>query len=434
MKKSIQFDNLMFIVLSVLIVFIPLREIIAFYTMSLVKSIPDMLVLIMFVGYLIKTKFKIHIDKTDLLFGLYLLWELVSTLFINHLGLKPYILQVRSISLYYVLYYILKNYKFSTDTYQRLIPVIKSVLYLLFALAIIEKLFAKTILFPIEWKESIIYMDNFIRTYGMFNNPNTFAAFILFSFIYAYQQLNDFWEKQNWLFIFACISTLLLTVSRSTILLLIFFFMVLAIAQWLLKKRDVKILLIAAKPFLICVSASLLVWGGAEAFSNYYMDNVVYAGEDNTGVNSLDRFNELTGNDIIQASQVNGRLFSITKGLEIVKDYPVFGSGFGTYGSAASLMCGSPLYEKYGIEGTFYSDNEYIKVLTEGGVIGALLFVCFLGSVLYNYRKEKFKLLICVIMGGLGLFYNIFEVQILVFLFWTTMAAPIRTELKGETL
>lgn len=434
MKKTISMENFLFWGLCALIIFIPFREILAYYTISLVKSLPDLLILLLLIAYLINVKFHFRFELCDWLFGAYLIWELISTVFINHWGLKPYILQVRSISLYYLMFFILRNASLSSHTYQKLIPVIKGVAYGLFALALVEKLFCKTILFPVEWKESIIYMDNYVRTYGVFNNPNTYAAFILFSFFYIYQQTTDFWEKKNWLFIFVSFTGLLLTVSRSAILLLMFFFIVLAIYQWVVKKQHNSLSLVKGKPFLICLVVSLAVWGGAEVFSNYYMDHVVLSAGESSNMSSLDRFNELMGDKIISGSQANGRMYSIKKGWEIVKDYPLFGAGFGTYGSSASLICGSPIYDKYEIEPGFYSDNEYIKLLVEGGFVGALIFIGFLGAVLYRYRRERFKLLICIIMGGLGLFYNIFEVQVLAFLFWLTLSAPLKVELKGDCL
>ncbi len=431
MKKSVNFDRLIFIVLSMLIFFIPFREILAYYTSSIVKSIPDLLIFVLFVSYIIKVRFRIKIDKIDLFFLLYLILEAISTILINHVGLKAYIVQVRSISLYYFLFYILKNYKLSEDSYQNIIPILKSILYVLFVLAIIEKLFAKTVLFPEEWRTSIIYFSNYIRTYGMFNSPNTYAAFILFSFIYVYQLTDNFWIRKNFLFIFVCICSLLLTVSRSTLILFMFFVIVLSIAQWYIKKhKNQEIHLISLKPFLICLLGAVVAWGGAEAFSNYYLENVVYANGESSSSGSLDRFNELFDEKIITSSQSNGRLYGIKKGLEIVKDHPIFGTGFGTYGSSASLICGSPIYKEYDIEDNFYADNEYIKIFVEGGILGLFAFVAFLASVLYTYRRSLFKILVCVIMGGLGLFYNIFEVQILSFLFWLVTCAPMCTDLK----
>lgn len=434
MNKTKNLNQLIFLMISLLVFFIPFREMLAYYTFPFVKSIPDILVLSVFVYYLFHIKFQIRLDKIDLAFAIYLLIELISTLFINHVGLKAYIVQVRSICLYYVLFYILKNYQFPQEGYKRVIPMIKIVLYVIFALSVIEKLFAKTVLFPVEWKESIIYMDNFIRTYGVFNNPNTYAAFVIFAFIYVYQLVDEFWCKKNIIFIIVCISAMLLTVSRSTIILFIFFIIVLLITQQMMKRKGHAISLIPVKPFMLCLVSSIVIWGGAEVFSSYYMDHVVYADEEGTGASALDRFNELVGDKIVNASQSSGRLYSITKGLEIVKDHPILGTGFGTYGSSASLICGSPIYEKYDIEGSFYSDNEYIKILVEGGILGALAFVAFLSTILYTYRKQPFKLLVCVIMGGLGLFYNIFEVQILAFMFWITLTVPERRELQGGIL
>ena len=63
-------------------------------------------------------------------------------------------------------------------------------------------------------------------------------------------------------------------------------------------------------------------------------------------------------------------------------------------------------------------DKEYIKDIVETGSVGFLLLCLFLVSILYEQRKKPLNILICIMVGWFGLFYNVFEVQIVAFLLW----------------
>ena len=59
-----------------------------------------------------------------------------------------------------------------------------------------------------------------------------------------------------------------------------------------------------------------------------------------------------------------------------------------------------------------------IKDIVETGSVGFLLLCLFLVSILYEQRKKPLNILICIMVGWFGLFYNVFEVQIVAFLLW----------------
>ena len=82
------------------------------------------------------------------------------------------------------------------------------------------------------------------------------------------------------------------------------------------------------------------------------------------------------------------------------------------------------LYEKYGIHKGFYTDNEYIKVIVETGIIGSVVYGLFCLALLYSQFKKKndkniFFLLTFLLMG---MFYNIFEVAPLCFVAYILLA------------
>ena len=41
-----------------------------------------------------------------------------------------------------------------------------------------------------------------------------------------------------------------------------------------------------------------------------------------------------------------------------------------------------------------------------------------MSSILYDYRNKRFVVLFCIGIGWFGLFYNVFEVQIVAYLLW----------------
>src|SRR5690606_15644671 len=94
----------------------------------------------------------------------------------------------------------------------------------------------------------------------------------------------------------------------------------------------------------------------------------------------------------IKSSKADGRLYRLAKGFEVFSDNPVSGTGFGTFGSAASLSYKPALYKEYNIRSTFYSDNQYIVILVETGIVGTILFLGFLLSLALSFRKDYLKL------------------------------------------
>lgn len=81
--------------------------------------------------------------------------------------------------------------------------------------------------------------------------------------------------------------------------------------------------------------------------------------------------------------------------VQIIKDYPLFGSGFGTF------VFAYPLYKT--IPGNLVFDhahNDYLELLTDGGLIGALLAAWFIFAVLghswrmISVRRDRYAVLV----------------------------------------
>ena len=150
---------------------------------------------------------------------------------------------------------------------------------------------------------------------------------------------------------------------------------------------------------------------------NSYLENI----KSSLGVSSGDRFSEL-GTDVLYSQYTNMRIQSVITALEVAAKQPLFGSGYGTYGSSASLTWEVPHYKDLGLYNGFYADNQYACVVAETGFAGLLVFMAFLLTTLWQYRKNLLKLLACLIIGWFGIFYNILEIQIGAMLLWSMLS------------
>lgn len=91
------------------------------------------------------------------------------------------------------------------------------------------------------------------------------------------------------------------------------------------------------------------------------------------------------GLDEEYASEMAARPATYSTGLQIVKDYFPFGSGMGSFGTAAAAKVYSPLYYKYNLDDVWGLNPEnpmfladcYYPTLAEFGVFGILFFFLF---------------------------------------------------------
>lgn len=406
-----------------LCVFIPIRETLSQYTGNSIKVIPDIFILILFACYSVSIRFRYRFLLHDWLFVAYLAAEFVSTIFINHNSLMPYIFQVRSIGIFYIFYFMVRDLGFGREELRKVMRLAQVMVCLLCLCAIVEIITDKTICFSAEFAKTIWY-TNYSRAYSLFCNPNTFSLYLDFViFISLYCRLCYGYKTPLPFYAVVMIATFL-SVSRSGMLILligsIFLF------TWLIITHHGKL------PYLrIIISVVLIVAIGAAGYigarkcaplyyERFLKDDAVATEKvqdlDNSSIAT--RLERTLSKTEIEKSASTGRLYTIIKGYEIFRDYPVMGTGFGVFGSASSMNYRSPIADKYELPDKYYSDNEYAKVVVEGGIVGTALFAAFLLSILWFFRKDPVKLFFCVFFGYFGLFYNIFEVQAGSGFFW----------------
>ena len=380
-----------FYILLFFCIFIPFRNPIADLTTSGIKIITDLLVVAVFIWYSFEIRLRYKFYVQDFLFLAFLLVAFISTVFINHNGIGTYIFQVRSIGIYYIFYFLIRNFGYGKDHFIKVVRVLQYVSIPLFALGLVEKITSKTVLFPSSVADGIIYPSNFSRIYSMFYNPNTFGLFIMLTLFLTWIARIYFNEKTNIAFYCILFASLWFTMSRSS--LIITAVISVAFLIFLIYNKRIKIL------YKTILKSAAIVLAVVIAL----------------------HFGVTSDKAAVDSSQQDGRLFSLKTSLKVMKDYPIWGAGFGSFGSAASLNRESALIEKYGLFEGFYSDIEYAKVFAENGILGTALFFAFLISILIKNRKNFFKLFLCFIIGWFGFFFNIFEVQIGAMIFWSML-------------
>lgn len=423
--------------LLLLAIFIPFRELIALYAGSFIKFLPDVLVWGELLLVLINNKFKLNLKLYDYFFIGFIIIGFFSCL-LNSVSFLSFALQARSIGTMYALFYVIRNINIEKNDYKTIVNVLMSVNIVIIIFAILEFFTDKTLFFPKIWAENINFVSNFERTYSLMDNPNTFGIFTFMVLFLVYFANKDSFSKKYFGYYILSFLGIILSASRSTLLVVCLFILFLIYES--IKKRSCYNLLW----FVILIVLSFGIVYSFEKIKlkmeimnsteipnkkpNGNSSDCVSDGEINDnivkpitpGFTLLDRIKETTSGTTAANSKVNGRLYIIKKGLVIFKDYPMIGTGFGTFGSAASKMITPDIYSKYNLSSNFYSDNEYIKVVVETGIIGTIIFGLFILSLFYEFFKTKsyYKLFIFIVFLFIGMFYNVFEMQVMCYVLY----------------
>lgn len=457
MKKIKNIDKIIVILLTVLVIFVPFRLIISEYVGEFSKLLSDIIIAILILILIFNRKKKIEFKTPDLLYLLFFLVAFIGTIVVNDNKIINFLAELRSLGNYYLLYFFLRNYKLDKEHYYFLLKTIKIVFFIIFSLAIIEKVFDKSILFPKEW--ALKYSNlNSGRTYTILNSPNTFGAYVTFIWVMDYVFNNKNKQKQSIIFNVISVCSIFLSASISSTILFFSSFLFFNVFYERKKQKNDFIMLVIN--FLTILVFSILLFFSILSLNEFYKnskseksDNVIIENtgeikdDDNNIVDekeatettkttetseSIDnntvvkRFNNLFTSKYYVDSLRDGRIYRVIKAIEVYKDNTIWGTGFGTFGSSASKVLGgkSPVYEKYDIKDDFYSDNQYICILVETGTIGSIIFISFMFTLLWAYRKNRIKLYVCIIFYGFGMFYNVFEIQVLFLFFGIILSFP----------
>ena len=165
-----------------LCLFIPFRTPLSDLTFSGVKAIPDVLIVCLAAWYAVAVRFRLRFTIHDVLFLAFDAVAFVSTVFINDLGIGLFLYQTRAIGIYYVLYFVLRNFGFGQKELVPITRTLQAASVPLFVLGVIEKVFSKCILFDTDFASGLDRI-NYARVYSMFYNPNTYGLFLVFTIL-----------------------------------------------------------------------------------------------------------------------------------------------------------------------------------------------------------------------------------------------------------
>ncbi|WP_080843971.1 O-antigen ligase family protein [Cytobacillus gottheilii] len=361
-------------------------------------------------------------NKFEIAFLLFCVIGSISAL-LTDVSLTAIIFQLRAYLLFYILFYVLKRMDYSEFN-------IKKYALLTFLLAVVlslqgfvEKISDKTLLMPEEWTNWWLSPTNHVRVYGLLKGPNELSLYLMiaiFISIYLISLVSVKNRKYIYIGISLIFTTILLTYSRGALLCAIGFGIIyLVLYRETLKKIIVPAIIIGAASTMLFFSIN---WGADIYYSNVIENEQNYADEETGDTESessnkgSNRYKDAFSKTTLEQSMSAGRIYYVQKGVEIFKDYPIIGSGFATFGGAATLSYSSPIYEDYNIDRDFYSDNQYILVLVETGIVGTLaLFATFIFLALFVWKRKTgyyfspllMFLFISTLIGGSV--YNILE-------------------------
>ncbi|MDM5157040.1 O-antigen ligase family protein [Bacillus sp. DX1.1] len=332
--------------------------------------------------------------------------------FVNDVSLMAIMMQLHTLLLFYFVFYIATRISFHNDDllFFAQITFITSTIISIHGL--VEKLSLRSIGLPEAWKELVLAPTNKIRIYGMIGGPNELALYLTLAFLVSLYLLRNTSKQMKYLIytgLTLIATTLWLTYSRGAFLIIIIFLILYivihrGISHW--------------KSLLTIVLISFLCATGISKMTNYLEGESI----------GSKRFSEALSKETVELSKEDGRIYYVKKALEIFQDKPITGYGFGTFGDAATQTYSSPIYEQYKITWNFYSDNQYIQILAETGIVGTILIFTFVFgvlSILWKYRNghELSPLLLYLMVGAIvgSAFYNILEIAPFMMYFFLTV-------------
>lgn len=434
-----------------LIILVPIRAFLTVYNPGF-KLIGDIIIFFL----LIKTIYNYRKNLRELVrfhpfeyaFFAFLIVGAVSAL-LTGVSLMAIIIQLRAFGLFYLLFYIVKRLKVNAQDISDFSVTTVAFAVIISLQGLVEKISVRTLFLPEVWQNMELAYTNAQRVYGLMGGPNETGLFLLIAFFIGFYLLKSAKGKMKALLFSSLIliaAVFILTYSRGAGLTVIAFLPI-----YIIVTRKYKFI----KPLLIIgLSAFLLffvvekVTGFVENYQSQQQEaesgkGTVSKGGKTETTNTekgINRFSGAFSDENLALSSADGRVYYFKKAIEVFKDHPLMGYGFGTYGGSATLIYSSPIYKQYGILGNFYSDNQYTQLIAETGLLGMILiaaFVIFLLKITWDLRKNyQFSpILIYFIVGAVvsGAVYNILENDVFTMFYFIILGYSFRFIKKKET-
>lgn len=360
--------------------------------------------------------------------------------FVSSVPLSAILFEIRAFLLMYLVFYIVRRFERITEGDLRLfLWVCFWTAMVVCAQGLMEKLSYRTLGVPEAWKNWNLSATNRNRIYGMPGNPNVLAYYLGLCYLFTISLLAQYaglrsrvavWTRRGlFLGLIAMAGVFVLTFSRGSAI----SYFVVFITCWLWY-RPRRALLSALLPFFLgIVLVAYPVHLAASHMGEYEKTKMKQAQGPQRFTSAFDR------NQVAQ-SMDSGRLFIIKKGMEVFRDHPLVGTGFGSFGDSAAHAYGSPLYPRYHLPASMYADNQYIQILVETGAAGVLLFAVYLlGFMVKILEIKKSGARSAVMLLGLlfgacfaGLYYNIWEDKVFTFFFFLAAGAIRRAREEAK--
>lgn len=407
--------------LFLLLFYFPLRPFLIEINPSL-KLIGDLIIVLAFLHVVWKSRTNLRsifqFEKFEWAFIIFLLVGAGSA-FLTGVSIGAIVFQIRAFVITFLLLYIMKRLGVTKEDVKTFLWMTFMVAMILVLQGILEKLLLRSLFMPEDWIQRKLSPNNATRIYGLINNPNVLAVFLTISAVLTvYLKMLLPKTRIQWVLNVGLVlmtGVWILTYSRGT-----WIGLVVGIVAYVLLTRKWKVLL---STVIYIVVAFALVTVPVTYGTQWISENTDIGKFERNGPDEnsgfaveKDRIKDTFDASYLELSMKSGRLLVIMIGFEIFKDYPIIGSGFGTFGDSATKSYPSPIYDDYGIERDIYSDNQYIQVIAQTGVVGVILFAVFLLGMLFMFWKyRKTSPYAVPLIAGLiavfwcGMIYNIWE-------------------------
>lgn len=328
-------------------------------------------------------KESIVITKPTVWYAGFLIFGLLSGLFGVTRGLNPTML-----ILGWVVYAIFFVTLFTSQAFENKTSFIKFMFLILIPNALIgiwQYFFKPTDLFPITGETAG-------RAVGLFTNPNVFGmVMVLTSLVGAWLYL----RTKNLLYLAGFgISLLAVFVSFSR-------------TSWIALALGLLVLMLMYFPkWIKYTPLALLVILIPRVWS---------------------RILSIFSSNYIYEASVDGRIWTLKNGLYIWKNNPILGAGPGSYGGKLAELYGSPVALsglQNGYRAIATTDNSWIEILVQLGIIGIMSLIGFFVSLIYDliHSKNEYRALALAFVVSfvvMMVFSNAFE--------FNAVAAPVAT-------
>lgn len=195
-----------------------------------------------------------------------------------------------------------------------------------------------------------------VRVIGLLGNPNVLGSLTMITAIIA---LFAFFDKKKWYYLvyeLLAITVLVMTFSRSAwIGLGVGIIVAILIKNW-------KLIIFAPIGLLTLLIPSVRQRIFVAASQEYLVD-----------------------------AAIDGRIWSFNNAVGVFKTSPVIGTGPGTYGGSTAIYYDSPIYLR-GMQNGYiaipYTDNQWVQILVQVGIVGTIFVLGFFISHLVNNLRQ----------------------------------------------